>query len=93
MNTSSTPTTGKCGCAPGAALSIRQRAFWKAGDFLKANDPVATQNNAQLWWELATSSEKVKLLFTMLLRAEKTSLWLVNHLAMNWLVQRVTNKS
>jgi hypothetical protein len=71
---------------------IRQRAFWKAGDFLQANDPVATQNNAQLWWELATSSEKVKLLFTMFLRAEKTPLWLVNHLAMNWLVQRVTNK-
>jgi glycosyltransferase involved in cell wall biosynthesis len=68
---------------------IRQRAFWKAGDFLRANDPVATQSNAQLWWELATPSDQVKLVLTMFLRAEKTSLWLVNHLAMNWLVQRV----
>jgi Glycosyl transferase family 2 len=68
---------------------IRQRAYWKAGDFLRTNDAVAMQHNAQLWWQLATTAEKVKLLLTMGLRAEKTPLWLVMHLASHWLTQQV----
>jgi glycosyltransferase involved in cell wall biosynthesis len=64
---------------------LQQRALWKAGDFLAVRDRVGIQHNAKLWWELASSTKKVKTLLKMWVRADKTELKLVVFLMQNWL--------
>jgi hypothetical protein len=49
---------------------------------LAARDRVGLQHNAELWWELATPSEKIKLLLTMALKGDKTPLRLITFLAL-----------
>ncbi len=59
---------------------LKKAAFWQAISFLNANAKVAAKQNARLWWELLSTTGKVKQVTLPVLRVDTKKLQLLRNL-------------